>query len=149
MALADAADTHGAGDVVEGGGVFADMDFRVGGGDGEVAGAAFKLQVAFRFESAGGLVIDGLVGADGVVAIEEGDFAGEGPVVAVAALIEGFPADGVAFFRDGNGDCGGKQLEAGIVGNGGGGGLLGRLLRGRRRVIGRGASGGCRIIFER
>jgi len=79
------------------------VDFAVGGGEDEVFCAALELEVAFGFYGGVGLVVDDFVGVDDVVFVVDDDFAAEGPGVADAGLLEGFPADGVPVWGSGSG----------------------------------------------
>jgi hypothetical protein len=132
-----AADAERADNVVEGGGFLIDLDLAVGGGGDEVAGTAFKLEVAVGFDDVGGLMVDNVIGVDDVVLVGEDDLAGECPVVSGAGLVESFPANGDACFRLGQRMGDGQELAAGIVGDG-------RLLSGGRiglRLLGSGNGG--------
>ena len=98
--------------------IFSRMSPRVGV-DEHIVGSAGELQVAFRLQLRGGLVIDDFVGAQNVVAIVDHDLAGEGPGVAHAALALGLPLHRHAA-------CGrrlrlghGQNLLAGVVRQGG------------------------------
>ena len=103
-------------DVVKAGGVHVEAHLAVRGVDEHVVGSAGKLQVAFRLQLRGGLVVDDLVGAENVVAVVDDHVAGEGQVVADAASGAGLPLDGHAGCGLGLRLGDGQNLLAGIVG---------------------------------
>ncbi len=89
------------------------------GVDQHIVGPAGNLQVAFRLQLRGGLVVDHLVGAQNVVAVVDHDIAGEGPGVAHAALVLGLPDDRHAAGRLRLRLGYGQNLLAGVVRQGG------------------------------
>ena len=111
------------------------------GVDEHIVGAAGHLEVAFRLQLRGGLVVNRLVGAENVIAVMDDDIAGEGQDIVRPGLAVGVPLDGHADRGRGLGLGDGQNLLAGIVGKRRGKLGVG-IVRAGRDWSGRGGAGG-------
>ena len=112
------------------------------GVDENIVGSAGDLQVAFRLQLRGGLVIDDLVGAQNVIAVVDHHPAGQGPGVAHAALVLGLPLHRHTACGLGLQLSHGQNLLARVVRQSGRSGII---QAGLSRLNGLRRSRGCRI----